>query len=788
MLETTRPKLVGASVKRVEDPRLLTGQGAYTDDFRPNGMLHVGLVRSVHPFARIVHINTAEAKRMPGVIGIFTAADIDGAAKPILATSKMKEYRAVPLPILAKDTVHHVGEAVVAVVATSRYLAEDALRKVEIDYEPLAACTDPEEATRPSAPLVHPSLGSNIALAREFVRGDVPAAMAAAQVRVKGRFRFFRKAALALESRSYLAEFNGGRRELTLHTSTQVPGIVRESLAELLDLPGNSVRVIAPDVGGGFGAKTSVYPEEILVCVLARRLGKPVKYTSDRLEDLSSTSQAFDEVIDAELGVAADGTLLALSADVTGDVGAYSVYPWTAAIEPVQVVSFLPGPYRLANYLGKVRGVITPKVPLGPYRGVGRPVSTFVMERLIDMAAVKLGIDPVAMRLKNLVREDEFPYKVASGIVWDRSAFIECLDAACQKADYAALRTMQHAARAAGRWIGIGIASYAELTGIGSKIPAAPGMPVNTGTETATIRIDATGAVTAIFGVASHGQGLETTLAQIVADDLGVRMEDIRIIQGDTAGRAYVTGTYASRSTVLAGGAAKLAAGAVREKVMLAASHLMEAAVEDLDASNGIIFVRGTDRRMTFKELARKVYVEFSRLPKELQQELEATRLYDPVVGTTSSASHIAMVEVDPISYQVHVLRYVVAEDCGRVVNPMIVEGQVHGGVAQGIGAALLEEVVYSEDGQLMTGSLMDYVLPSATGIPMMDVLHVEAESPSTLGGFRGMGEGGTIGAPAAIANAVSDALSPLGIEINELPATPERIFRLVEQASKQKR
>ena len=423
-----------------------------------------------------------------------------------------------------------------------------------------------------------------------------------------------------------------------------------------------------------------------------------------------------------------------------------------------------------------------PKVPLGPYRGVGRPVSTFVMERLIDMAAVKLAIDPVQMRLKNLIRDDEFPYKAASGIIWDRSAFIECLELACKKLDYPSLRAMQEKARAAGRWIGIGIASYAELTGIGSKIPAAPGMPVNTGTETATIRIDATGAVTAIFGVASHGQGLETTLAQVIADDLGVRIEDIRVIQGDTAGRAYVTGTYASRSTVLAGGAAKLAAGAVREQVMRVASHLMEAAVEDLDASNGQIFVRGTDRRMSFKELARKVYVEFARLPKDLQQELEATRLYDPITGTTSCAAHIAIVEVDPITYQVQVLKYAVAEDCGRVINPMIVEGQVHGGVAQGIGAALLEEVVYSEDGQLMTGSLMDYVLPSATEIPAMDVLHVEAESPTTLGGFRGMGEGGTIGAPAAIANAVSDALAPLGVEVNELPVTPERIYRLLEQ------
>jgi carbon-monoxide dehydrogenase large subunit len=501
------------------------------------------------------------------------------------------------------------------------------------------------------------------------------------------------------------------------------------------------------------------------------------------MEDLMSTSQAFDEVVDAELGLDAEGRTLALKADVVGDVGAYSIYPWTAALEPVQVVSFLPGPYHIEHYRGRVRGVVTSKAPTGPYRGVGRPISTFVMERLIDMAAAKLGIDPKEMRLRNLIDAKEFPYKVASGIVWDKSGFKECLDAACRAVGYDVLREKQNEARAAGRWFGIGIASYAELTGIGSRISVAPGMPINTGTETAIIRVDSTGAVTAAFGVASHGQGLETTLAQIIAEHLGVRIEDIRIVQGDSAAVAGGTGTYASRSLVLAGGAATLAARAVREKVFNAASHLLEASPNDLTAENGTVSVAGTDRSLTFREVARAVYSEMGRLPVEAREELAATKTYDPVFGTTSSACHIATVEIDPQTFEVRVEHFVAAEDCGRLVNPMIVDGQVHGGVAQGIGAALYEEVIYDDQGQIHTASLVDYPVPSACEIPSMKVVHLEMESPTTLGGYRGMGEGGTIGAPAAVANAIADALAPLGIDINELPVTPERLFRLIVAA-----
>jgi len=778
-----RPKIVGARIKRTEDPRLLSGTGAFADDRQTPRVLHVAFRRSEHSHAHIKAIDCGAARKADGVVAVFTAEDLAATVAPLLATSRMKGYHATPILPLARGKVRYVGEPVVGIVAQSRYLAEDALEMIGIEFEPLPVVIDPLEAVKEDAPRLHEEAGGNIIVSREFKRGDVDAALAGAAVRVKGRFRMHRKTAVAIEPRACLAEYDAGRRALTLYSATQVPGIVRDALATALDICGNDIRVVAADVGGGFGGKGSLYPEEIFVCAAARLLGRSVKWTSDRMEDLMSTSQAFDEVVDAELGLDAEGRALALSADVLGDVGAFSIYPWTAALEPVQVVSFLPGPYRIEHYRGHVRGVVTSKAPTGPYRGVGRPISTFVMERLIDMAATKLRIDPKELRLRNLVDAKEFPYKVASGIVWDKSGFKECLDAACRSIAYDVLREKQKETRAAGRWFGIGIASYAELTGIGSRISVAPGMPINTGTETAIIRVDSTGAVTAAFGVASHGQGLETTLAQIVAEHLGARFEDIRIVQGDSAAVAGGTGTYASRSLVLAGGAATLAAQAVRDKVFNAASHLLEAAPTDLTAENGRVSVAGTDRSLTFREVARAVYSEMGRLPIEARGELAATKTYDPVFGTTSSACHIATVEIDPQTYEVRVEDFVAAEDCGRLVNPLIVDGQVHGGIAQGIGAALYEEVIYDDQGQIQTASLVDYPVPSACEIPPMKVVHLEMESPTTLGGFRGMGEGGTIGAPAAVANAIADALAPLGIDINELPVTPERLFRLIKAA-----
>ena len=777
---TLRPKQIGARVKRLEDPRLLTGKGAYVDDRQAASMLHVAFRRSDQAHARIAGMELDAARALPGVIGVFTLDDLEGLVTPAIPSSRMRGYYATPIYPLARHKVRYVGEPVIAVVAEDRYIAEDALDLVNIEYEPLPGVNDAEQALREGAPLLHEEAGTNIIVQREFKRGESEAAMHSAAVRVKGRFRMRRKSPVAIENRAYLAEYDAGQRLLTLHSSTQVPGIIRDALVEILGLTGNQIRVIAPDVGGGFGGKASLYAEEMTVCLLARQLGRPVKWTSDRLEDLASTSQGFDELVEAELGLDAQGCIVSLRTDVIGDTGAYSIYPWTAGLEPVQVISFMPGPYKVPAYWGRVRAVATSKSPTGPYRGVGRPISTFVMERLIDMAARKLSMDPKALREKNLVQPTEFPYKTATGIVWDRSGFIECLEAACRVGDYAAMRAAQAKARAQGRWVGIGLASYAELTGIGSRISASPGMPINTGTETTTVKIDSTGAVTASFGVASHGQGLETTLAQVIADELGARLTDIRIIHGDSAAVAHGTGTYASRSTVLAGGAATLASRAVREKLARIAGHLLEAAATDIEISDGIARVAGTDRTLTFREIARAVYSEMGRLPKEIREDLADTTTYDPFFGTTTSSTHLVQIEIDPKTYAVKVQRYVVAEDCGRVINPMIVDGQVHGAVAQGIGAALYEEIVYDADGQLLTASLVDYVIPAAPEVPAIETVHVESEYPANVGGFRGMGEGGTIGAPAAIANAVADALSPLGIEIFELPVTPERLFRLI--------
>ena len=784
-----RPKIVGARVQRREDPRLLTGRGQYVDDRRIDGTVHVAFRRSDRAHARIRRIDLAEARQAPGVLGVFVAGDIDAIAGPIRATSNMPDYRATEFVPLARSKVRYVGEPVVAVVAENRYLAEDAAGLISLDLDPLPDVANPEAALEDRT-LLHEEAGTNIIAAREFVRGDPEAALADAAVVVEDRFRIRRKTPAAVENRCYLAEFDAGRRALTLHASTQVPGLLRDALAEIFDMPGHRLRVVAPDVGGGFGGKASLYPEEVVVCALAMRLGRPVKWTSDRMEDLTATSQAFDEIVRARLALASDGRIVALDADVIGDIGAYSIYPWTASLEPVQVVSFLPGPYRVQNYRGRVRAVATSKAPTGPYRGVGRPISTFVMERLIDMAAKRLGLDPAEIRALNLVRDDEFPYKSGSGIVWDRSGFQECLKAALDRFGYPERRAEQAAARDTGKLVGIGIASYAELTGIGSRISAAPGMPINTGTERATINIDSTGAVTAAFGIASHGQGLETTLAQIVAEELGGRVEDIEIVHGDSNAVAHSTGTYASRSTVLAGGAATLSARALRKQVIEAASYLLEAAEADIEVQDGVISVAGTDSSITFRELARAFYTEMRRIPREAREALDltASATYDPFFGTTTAATHIAEVEIDPQTFGVSMRNYIVAEDCGRIVNPMIVDGQVHGGVAQGIGAALYEEVVHDESGQVLTGSFVDYIVPSAAEIPEIEAVHLETESPSTLGGYRGMGEGGTIGAPAAVANAVADALAAMDIEINELPITPERLFRLIHNVNPSKR
>jgi carbon-monoxide dehydrogenase large subunit len=778
------PPLIGAPVKRREDRRLLTGRGRFVADLTLPHALHAAFLRSPHAHARIRAIDRTTAASSAGVVAVFTAEDLREHARPIRALSRMRGYTVTEMPALAAEKTRYAGEAVAVVAAESRYAAEDALDRIAVDYAPLPAVTDPRAAMADGSLLLHEDAGSNVILSRAFSQGDVAAALAGSAVRVGDRFRVHRHAAVAIENRACLAEWDAGTGSLTLWTSTQVPGMLREALAELLAIPAHRVRVIAPDVGGGFGMKSALYPEEVAVSALARLLGRPVKWIGDRREDLLTSTQAWDETIEAELGLDADGRILGLRADAWADVGAYSIYPWTASIEAIQVVSFLPGPYRVPHYHGQVWGVATNKAPMGPYRGVGRPVSTFVMEALLDRAARRLGMDPATIRLANLIRPEEVPYRSPSGLVWDSGSFVESLERACEAVDYRRLRAEQRRNAGARRRTGIGIASYVELTGVGSAIPASPGADIATGTEGATVRVDPAGTVTAAFGLACHGQGHETTLAQIVAQELGVELDAVRVVHGDTAAGPVGSGTYASRSAVIGGGAAILASRAVRDKALLIAAHQLEVDVRDLELSIGAAWVRGApDRRVRLSDIARSAYLGVRRLPKGMEPGLEATRFYDPYIGTAANATHIALVEVDLDLCAVTLTRYAIVEDAGRIINPMIVEGQAIGGVAQGLGAALLEEIVHGDDGQPLTASLMDYLIPTAVEMPPVDVRHLERPSPSTLGGFKGVGEGGTIGAPAAIASAVADALAPLGVEITELPITAERLFRLLDRA-----
>jgi aerobic carbon-monoxide dehydrogenase large subunit len=771
--------LIGAPVKRVEDRRLLGGRGRYVADLVLPGMLHVAFLRSPHPHARILGIESAAARALPGVAAIVTAEDLREHARPIRAASRMAGYVATDMPPLASDKVRYCGEPIAAVVAESRYAAEDALERIVVEYDTLDPVTDARAAMAAGAPLLHDGAAGNVILSRQFNQGDVAAAFAGAVV-VGDRFRFHRHAAVAIENRACLAEWEPGAGALTLWSSTQVPGMLREKLAELLGVAAHRLRVVAPDVGGGFGMKSALYPEEVTVAALARLLGRPVKWIGDRREDLLTSTQAWDEEIDAELAVDTDGGIRGLRATVLADIGAYSVYPWTASIEVIQVLAFLPGPYRVPHYHAEGLGVATCKAPMGPYRGVGRPVSTFVMEALLERAARRLGMDPANIRRANVLQPHELPYRSPSGIVWDTGSFAESLERACELGEYARLRALQRRDPSARRRTGIGLASYVELTGVGSAIPASPGADIATGTEGATVRVDPGGTVTAAFGLACHGQGHETTLAQVVAQELGVAWGEVRVIHGDTAAGPVGSGTYASRSAVIGGGAAILASRAVREKALQIAAHGLEADVRDLELVDGVAWVRGApDRRLALAEIARRAYAGVKRLPPGMEPGLEATRFYDPYIGTAANATHLAVVLVDLDLCTIALTRYLVVEDCGRIINPLIVDGQAIGGVVQGVGAALLEELVY-DGGQLLTGSLMDYLVPTAAELPRIDVVHLERPSPSTLGGFKGVGEGGTIGAPAAIANAVADALAPLGIEIAELPITGERLFRLL--------
>ncbi|MBI3089862.1 MAG: xanthine dehydrogenase family protein molybdopterin-binding subunit [Candidatus Tectomicrobia bacterium] len=779
-------RYVGAAVKRLEDPRHLRGGGRFVPDIVLPRMLHAAFLRSPHAHARLAAIDVRAAQALPGVEGVLVGADLTALVKPISPRSRLKEFKATRLPPLATEKVRFVGEALAMVAATSRYVAEDALELIDVEYAPLPPVVDMEAAMLPESALLHEELPDNLIVARHFRAGDCRRAFAEAAHVLSARFTTQRHTAAPLETRGAVADSAPGGGRLTLWTSTQIPHLLRTGLAEVLGLPETQVRVVAPDVGGGFGIKGHIFPEEVTLCAASRLLGRPVKWVEDRREDLTSSIHAREHIYEIEVATDGRGVILGLRARIVVDVGAYHVWPWTAAMEPLMAGGFLPGPYRISNYDAATYGVATNKCPVGPYRGVARPASTFAMECTIDLIARRLDLDPAEVRRRNLLTPEEFPYTSASRLVYDSGDYPACLETALRHLDYAEERRRQEELRRQGRCRGIGLACYVELTALGSASPSGPGLEENPASDAASLEMDPSGKVAAKFGITSHGQSLETTLAQVVADEVGVRLEDVTVHQGDTDVSPYGMGTFASRAAVIGGGAAMLAGRDLNAKLRRIAAHLLEANPEDLVLHRGQVYLKGQRQPLLqLAEVARAAYFLNKKLPRDLEPGLTATRYYDPYEGTASNATHAAVVEVDLATGDVSIVKYLVVEDCGKVINPVVVEGQVWGGVAQGIGGALYEHLRYDEHGQLLTASFMDYLVPSAMEMPETDIVHLETPSPHTLGGLKGMGEGGTIAPAGAITNAVNDALRHLGVVLTDLPLTPERVHAALRRASR---
>ncbi len=774
----------GAPVRRREDPRLLTGRGRYVGDVELPRLLHVAFVRSAHAHARLRGIDADAALAQPGVVAVVTGTDPFVARHRIRARSALPGYVETEQPILAWPVVRHAGEALAAVVGADRYGVEDAAVLVRVDYEPLPAAVDLLKATRDGAPLVHEAARGNAFLTRRFQGGDVEAALAGAAAVIERTFRTNRQCAAPLDGRGGVADWSAPDGKLTLWSGTQVPHLVRHLLAEILGLAENRIRVVAPDVGGGFGVKAILYPEDVALCVLAMRLGRPVKWIEQRREAMLASAHARDHHYAVRAGFDAGGRLLALDVRAVCNAGAYSVTPWTAGIEALMAGGLLTGPYKLAHYRCEVTAVATHTTPAGPYRGVARPATTFVMERVLDLGARALGLDPVAVRRVNLIGPADLPYTSATRLVHDSPTYPVCFEKVVATIDYAGFRVEQARLRAQGRHVGIGFAVYNELTGLGQAASAGPRMPFRTGHEGATVRMDPSGAVTVLAGVTSQGQGLETTLAQLVAGELGVPIDTVRVVLGDTDATPFGLGAFASRQAVIGGGAVIRAGRAVREKIVRIAAHVLEAAVEDLDVADGRVRVRGApDRAVALAEIARIAHLETHRLPPDLEPGLDVTRFYDPIRGTFAAGAQAAIVEVEPETGTIAIRRWVCVEDTGRIINPLIVEGQVHGAIAQGIGGALAEHLVYDDAGQLLTGTFMEYAMPTAAVIPSFETEHVE-EPAANLAGVRGVGEGGTLGPAAVLANAVADALAPFGVEPTELPLSPARVWSAYTRAS----
>lgn len=762
---------VGERIRRHEDPDLLTGRSRFVAD-GAQGCLMACFVRSPVAAGTIRGINA------PDEALVFTGADL-AAVDPIEPILDRPDYVRVPQQVMAVKRVSYVGEPLAVVLAESRQAAEDLAEQVWADLDPTEAVVGIQQAlTQPGAE-THPGY-PNVVVDGQMSSGDIDGAFSTAAEVVEFEIRSHRQNAMPLEARGAHAVFEPDGR-ITLYASTQMPHLLRTSIADLLHMRESDLRVVTPAVGGGFGQKMSLAPEYVVVVWAARRLRRSVAWIEDRRENLMASFHGRDQSYRIRAAFDPDGRLQALDVEALVNTGAYSCYPVTWGVESLMAMGEMPGPYDFRNYRVRSRGVSTNTCPMAPYRGVSRPALTLGMERLMDMAARRFGLDPITIRQRNLIRQ--FPYRSASGIEYDAGSYVAAMEAAVEVVDLAGFRARQLAARADHRHLGIGFAVFSERTGYGTPVFGPRAMEITPGYDTAELSMDPSGLVELRIGASPHGQGLATTLSQIVADELGITPADVRVVHGDTDRTPYGWGTFASRSMVITGGATKMATAGVRRRLMEIAGHLMEAAPEDILLREGRAQVRGTDRGLAIGEVARAAYHK-SHLLEGTGAGLSSSATYDPA-GTFSNACHVAIVEVDVGTGGVTIERFVVVEDAGLLINPMIVDGQIAGGVTQGIANALYEEIVYDDSANILTTSLLDYLPPTVSEVPPIEIHHLCTVTQASLTGAKGLGEGGTVGAPAAVINAISDALEPWGIEVLEMPATPERVRSLIREAQR---
>ena len=773
--------MLGTPVKRREDPRLITGQATYVDDVKLLGMHYMAVVRSPYGHARINSINTEAAKKHPGVKAVFTAEDLKGVVGPVACAvplGKITEGMGIRGP-LAEGKVRFYGDPVAVVIADSRYGARDARDLIEVDYEPLPVAMDVEKATQPGAPLLYEEFGTNVALSlvmegsSEAIDRVFEETLANGGVVVKERFINQRLIPNAIETRGVVADFNKASKKLTLWSSSQIPHILRNVVAATVGLPQHQVRVIVPEVGGGFGSKLNIYPEELLAAFASMKLGRPVKWIEDRTESMSSTIHGRDQVNYIELAAQRDGKVTGLKIQVFGDMGSYC-----QLFTDVMVLAFMfpvmCGAYDIPNVYRATDLVFTNKASTDAYRGAGRPEATYAIERGMDLVARELKMDPVEIRRKNFVQPDQFPYKSSTGTVYDSGNYEVALDKALALANYQELRAEQARKRAEGKLMGIGISSYIEACGIGPKGFAPVGLY-----ESARIRVEQSGTVIVQTGSSPHGQGEETTFAQIVAQEFGIPIENIVVQHGDTDATPEGRGTYGSRSTPVGGPAVFTAAQRIKEKMKQVASFMLEASPSDVVLEDGNFSVAGSPQKaVSFADVALTANLS-NTLHPSIEPGLETTSFWEPTSNVFPFGTHICVVEVDRDTGNAVITRYVAVDDCGNQLNPMLVEGQIHGGITQGIGQAMFEGAIYNEDGQLLTATLMDYAMPLASELPSYETDSTVTPSPVNPLGVKGIGEAGTIGSTPAVANAICDAL---GVAHIDMPFTSEKLWKVIHQ------